>query len=196
MDDFARAFVAFFAIIDPIGNIVVFHLFTQGMVARDRIATALIAILTALAMLLVFSLGGDAVLEFLGISREGFQIGAGILLLPPAYRLVMEGEPFSPAAGNGRRPLDLGLVPLAMPLLAGPGALAAAISYSNSLGEAPTIGAIVAVLAVSLAGFLAARHLFEVVGEAVLTLLARLVGLLLFTIAVDFILDGARDFFA
>lgn len=196
MDDFVRAFVAFFAIIDPLGNILVFHLFTRNQGIGPRAVTAFVAIVAAFLLLLSFSLGGDAVLDFLGISQESFQIAAGLLLLPAAYRLVMEGEPFQPReSGAEMKPVDLALVPLAMPLIAGPGALAATIAFTDSLGRQPTIAAFAVVLAISFLGFVTAERLFNLVGEAILKLMARLVGIVLFAIAVDFVLDGARAFF-
>lgn len=187
--------MSFFAIIDPVGNVLVFHLFTQRLGARDRRTSAAIAVAAAFAMLSAFTLGGDSVLEFLGISRQGFKIAAGLLLLPPAYRLVMEGQPVQPPAGAAPRPLDLALVPLATPLIAGPGALAAAISFSDTLGRDVTFGAFSLVLLISLIGFLGAEMLFRLLGAALLRLLARIVGIVLFAIAVDFVLDGSKAFF-
>jgi multiple antibiotic resistance protein len=195
VEDFARAFVAFFAIIDPLGNILVFHLFMQGLTRRDRTLAALLAIAAAFVMLLAFSLGGESVLDFLGISQESFQIAAGLLLLVPAYRLVMEGQPLEAGSVQRARPLDLALVPLATPLIAGPGALAATISFSETLGQDVTITAFTLVLLLSLAGFALAERAFALLGEPLLRLLARVVGILLFAIAVDFVLDGAKAFF-
>ncbi|HXH21335.1 MAG TPA: MarC family protein [Dehalococcoidia bacterium] len=194
MDDLARAFVSFFAIIDPVGNVLVFHLFTRTLSQRDRLLTAAVAVGAAFVMLTAFSLGGHEGLDLLGISQDGFKVAAGLLLLPSAYRLVMEGQP---AEGDGTpsHPLDLALVPLATPLIAGPGALAATISFSDTLGQDVTVGAFSLVLALSFAAFAAAGALFQLLGAPFLRLLARLVGIVLFAIAVDFVLDGARAFF-
>jgi multiple antibiotic resistance protein len=189
VDDFLRALVSFFAIIDPLGNLFVFHLFMQGEAARDRLLPALIAVSVAFAMLLVFSLAGTEVLDFLGISADSFRIAAGLLLLPPAFRLVMEGQPTS-AERHGLRPIDLALVPLATPLIAGPGALAASISFADSIGVGVTIAAFSVILGVSLAGFAASGLVFGVLGPSLLRLLARIVGIVLFAIAVDFIVEG------
>lgn len=189
MDDLLRALVAFFAIIDPIGNLLVFHLFMQTASGRDRAVAALIAVGAAFAMLVVFALAGTQVLEFLGISADSFRIAAGLLLLPPAFRLVMEGQP-TEADESSLRPTDLALVPLATPLIAGPGALAATISFAESVGVGVTVAAFSAVLGFSLIAFLASGTVFKVLGAQVLRLLARIVGILLFAIAVDFVVDG------
>jgi multiple antibiotic resistance protein len=194
MDDLARAFVSFFAIIDPVGNVLVFHLFTQSFSRRDRLIAAHVAVVAAFAMLTAFSLGGHEALDLLGISQDAFKVAAGLLLLPPAYRLVMEGQPV-PATNGAASPLDLALVPLATPLIAGPGALAAATSFSDSLGQEVTVVAFSLVLLLSLAGFIAAGALFRLLGRPFLHLAARLVGIVLFAIAVDFVLEGVEAFF-
>jgi multiple antibiotic resistance protein len=195
VDDLARAFVSFLAIIDPIGNVLVFHMFSRGLTEDQRRLTAVVSVATAYVLLTVFSLGGASVLDFLGISLEGFQIAAGLLLLPAAYRLVMEGQPGEARQGEALEPLDMALVPLATPLIAGPGALAVTTSFSDSLGRGVTIGAFSLVLALSLVAFLFADALFRLLGSTLLRLLARLVGILLFAIAVDLVLDGARAVF-
>ena len=190
----AQAIVSFFAIIDPVGNILVFHLFTRGFELRQKLVAAIIAIAAAFAMLVAFSLGGQEVLDFLGISAESFQVAAGLLLLPPAYRLVTEGQPVGVEEGHQPDPLDFALVPLATPLIAGPGALAATTSFSETLGTGTTLVAVSIVLLVTLVAFAAADWLFRVAGASLLRLMSRIVGIVLFAIAVDFVLEGARDF--
>jgi multiple antibiotic resistance protein len=190
-----QALVSFFAIIDPVGNIIVFYLFTRGFVWRQKALAASAAVVASWAMLLAFSLGGERVLDLLGISFESFRIAAGLLLMPPAYNLVMHGEP-THVDGEEQRldVLDFAMVPLATPLIAGPGALAATTSYAATLGEGETIAAFTVVLALTLVAFLAADVIFRVVGLRVLNVLSRIVGIVLFAIAVDFVLDGTRAF--
>jgi multiple antibiotic resistance protein len=162
---------------------------------RQRLIAATIAVLAAFGMLLAFSLGGREALEFLGISTASFSVAAGLLLLPPAYRLVMEGEPAPSDADHSREPIDFALVPLATPLIAGPGALAATASFAVSEGTAETIGAVTIVLAITFVAFAAASTIFRVLGEPLLRLAARVVGIVLFAIAVDFVLDGLQEVF-
>jgi multiple antibiotic resistance protein len=192
----AQAIVSFLAIIDPVGNILVFHLFTQRLIFTQKLIAAAIAVVAAFAMLLGFSLAGQEVLEFLGISSESFQVAAGLLLLPPAYRLVTEGQPAHVHSESSSGVFDFALVPLATPLIAGPGALAATTTLSQSAGRDTTIFAFAVVLLLTLVGFAAADLIFRVAGAALLRILSRIVGILLFAIAVDFILDGVRDFVA
>lgn len=187
--DFFRVFVALFVIIDPVGNILVFHLLTQSMPPARRLA---VAVAVAGAMLVLFSLTGQRVLEFLGISQPGFRVAAGLLLSLPAYELVTRGQLMESPDSGEVDPLQIGLVPMATPLLAGPGALAATISFSDSVGAPTTIAALLAVLLLCVVAFAAADWLFQRLGPALLRLLTRLVGILLFAIATDFVLSGAR----
>jgi multiple antibiotic resistance protein len=191
-----QALVSFFAIIDPVGNIIVFYLFTRGFAWRQKALAASVSCLAAWVMLLAFSLGGERVLDLLGISFDSFRIAAGLLLMPPAYNLVMHGEPVHSEGQETRHTdvLDFALVPLATPLIAGPGALAATTSFAQTLGEAETVAAFSAILALTFVSFLAADVIFRLLGVRVLNTLSRIVGIILFAIAVDFVLDGTRAF--
>lgn len=190
-----QAFASLFVIIDPVGNILVFHLYSRHFGTRQRLIAASIAVLAAFVMLVTFSLGGQEALDFLGISSSSFRVAAGLLLLPPAYRLVTEGEPAPSDADHSREPIDFALVPLATPLIAGPGALAATASFAVTEGSAETIGAVAIVLAITFVAFATAGTIFRLLGEPFLRLASRIVGIVLFAIAVDFILDGLQEVF-
>jgi multiple antibiotic resistance protein len=112
----------------------------------------------------------------------------------PAYRLVSEGQPASEKEQTPASPLDFALVPLATPLIAGPGALAATASFAQSLGQPETIAAVSIVLAITFGALMLAEPLARLLGAPLLRLMARVVGILLFAIAVDFVMDGIRDF--
>jgi len=193
--DLARAFIAFLAIVDPVGNVLVFYLITRSLSRAYQLRVAALAVASAGAMLVLFSLAGREVLGLLGISGESFRVAAGGLLLLPAYRLVASGQPMEVDESEVKDPEQLALVPLATPLMAGPGALATAISFGETLGRATTILALGGVLALSFASFVAAGWLFTWLRPALLQLLSRLVGIVLFAIAVEFILDGLRAYF-
>jgi multiple antibiotic resistance protein len=190
-----QALASLFVIIDPIGNILIFHLYSQRFGTRERLTAAGIAVAAAFVMLTAFSLGGQKALEFLGISEASFSVAAGLLLMPTAYRLVMEGEPMRSDAGRPWRPLDFALVPLATPLIAGPGALAATTRFAGSEGTAETLASVTIVLAITFVAFAAAGSVFSVLGESLLRLASRIVGIVLFAIAVDFVLDGLQIVF-
>lgn len=190
-----KAFVSLFVIIDPIGNILVFYLYAQTFELRQRVIAAMIAVTTAAVMLLAFTLGGQEALEFLSISQSSFSVAAGLLLMPQAYSLVMAGAPPAIGPAQGRRPIDFALVPLATPLIAGPGALAASTSFAGGEGRLETIAALAAVLGITFVAFAVAGWLFRLLGQSVLRVSARIVGIILFAIAVDFVLDGLQEVF-
>jgi len=194
-EDFARAFVSFFVIIDPVGNLVVFHLITSRMATRRHIEVAVISVLAAGLMLTVFALVGREVLDFLNVSEEGFRVAAGLLLLIPAYRMVSQGIFFESAAEAEPDAIDVALVPFATPLMAGPGALASATSFSETLGTTETIAGFSAVLTVSLFAYISSHRLFNILGASTFRLLTRLVGIILVAISVDLILSGLQDSF-
>jgi len=190
----AQALVSLFAILDPLGNILVFYLYARTFSTRQRIEAAAIAVAASFVMLAAFAVFGSEVLDFLGISQASFRVAAGLLLVIPAYNLVMEGQPGAGHNAGPSSPLDIALVPLATPLIAGPGALAATASFSESIGFGETIAAVTIVLGITFVALSAAEPLFKLLGAPLLRLMARVVGILLFAIAVDFIFDGILEF--
>ncbi len=194
-EDLARAFVSFLAIIDPIGNVLVFYVLTRALSFPRQLQVAAIAVLAAAAMLILFSLWGREVLDLLDISQGSFKVAAGSLLLLSAYQLVVHGQSMVISEEHGGEPVEIALVPFATPLLAGPGALATATSFSETVGPGTTILAMSLVLALAFFAFAGASLLFVRLGASALRLLSRLVGILLFAIATDFILEGLSTSF-
>jgi MarC family membrane protein len=190
IEDLVRAAVGFFAVVDPVGNVLVFQALAGSRPSHDRLRIALLAVATSLALVVLFATNGERVLAFLGIGMSLFQIAAGVLLVLPAIRLVERGvlldlDDTHPADG-----LDTAVVPLAVPMLSGPGALALAVAYSADFGVGVTVGAAAGVLVVTFAIFAAAAYLTALVHDLVLRAAARLVGVLLMAIAIDFIVTG------
>jgi multiple antibiotic resistance protein len=191
MDEFLRATVSLFAVIDPLGSILVFDAATRKASQGERRQAALLTVSVAFFLLTLFTLAGNEVLEFLDISAASFQIAAGVLLVFPALRLVERGDPLAtPAEGVEVSPLQAAIVPLAIPLLAGPAALATATAYATRYGTAETIAAVATVLGITLVLFLAGAWILEQLGQGVLRAVARMIGVLLMAIAVDLIATG------
>jgi len=190
MDDFLRAFIGFFAIIDPIGNILAFEAVAGRASQRDRVRIAALAVAVSFALILVFVLAGERVLDFLDISPASFQIAAGVLLVLPAIRLVEQGELFEDTQGGGTGPLDAAVVPLALPMLSGPGALALATSSAQRFGEGTTLLAAGLVLAFTFFVFALTATVLRLLHPAALRAFARIIGVILMAIAVDFIVTG------
>jgi multiple antibiotic resistance protein len=195
VDDFLRALVVLFALIDPLGNLIAFHAVTRTFNPRQRVTAALLSTAVAFAILLLFAATGTAILDYLGISLASFQVASGLLLLLTAVRLVDRGEPFHRHDAATDSPLSVVLVPLATPLLAGPGAIAATVTFTTLIGQAVTVSAAAVILVLTVGVFLGGGWVFERAPRGLLPVLTRVVGILLTAIAVDLALDGLRDFF-
>ena len=156
---------------------------------RMRLLAAASA-LAALLLLLAALLHGP-LLDLLDVSAASFDVAAGIVMLAGAARPLLRGraieEAVAAAAGDGRRAI---LAPLAVPLIATPAALAAAVSWGERAGEAPT--ALAAIVLVAVAGHWLGRGPLPHAGagRAILDALARLTGLLLAVIAVGLVVQG------
>ena len=194
------AFVTLFVVVDPIGLAPTFLAVTHGLptTARSQIATR--ASLIALTILIGAALIGDWLLGRLGISLPAFRIAGGLLLFSIAsemvfgVRLERQSRTAEQAIEDVRR---IAAFPLAIPLLAGPGAITAAVLLSSQADGRPVfvvglIAMIVVVIAISLAVFLLAGRVGPLLGTTANLVLSRLLGVLLAALAVQFVIDGIR----
>ena len=191
------AFVTLFVVIDPIGMAPLFVALTQGMSARKRRTIALRAAVTAIALLTVFGLFGEKILSFIGISMPAFRIAGGVLLFLTALDMLFERRTKRREDQAEDRP-DPSVFPLAIPLIAGPGAIATVILLA---GQQPGLAGLLAVLAVAaavlavvFAFFLTAGLLERALGRVGINVVTRLLGMLLAALSVQFVLDGLRAF--
>jgi multiple antibiotic resistance protein len=187
---FATAFVTVLVIMDPIGNIPIFLALTKGQDVPQRRRSAALGSSVAGAVILAFALGGQQVLELLGISLEALQVAGGLLLLVIALELL------HPSGDDGRSTLasgdtNIALVPLGTPLLAGPGAIAATMLYTRQAhdlgGSLSVVLALVAVLAVVYLSMRYATIFAKVLRHNGIELLSRVMGLLVAAIAVQLV---------
>jgi len=187
---FGEAFVTLLVIMDPVGNAPIFVSVTGRLAPEERQAAARRAVLAAGALVLGFAAFGDALLSYLNVSIESLSIAGGLLLLLVALEML-RGMDTEPAAGQ-----DVALVPLATPLVAGPGTIATAIVLSRRNGGADgrvaVIAAIVAARAVVWVGLATAERLSRLVPASVVAFLTRVFGLLLSAIAVQLVVDGVE----
>ena len=194
---FINAFVALFVIIDPVGLTPVFLALTQGHSDAERRAIGRRAILVSFAVLTVFGLMGEAVLHFVGISMPAFRIAGGILLLLTALDMLFERRTKrrDHTAEEEERP-DPSVFPLAIPLLAGPGAITTTILLVGEAGGAIEVTGVficvALVLAVVALFFRSAGLMERLLGRTGTTVVTRLLGMLLAALAVQFVLDGLR----
>lgn len=188
---FAEAFVTLAVIMDPLGSAPTFIVLTAGRPARDRRNAAILAAVVAGLLVLAFALFGRLILDFLHVSVSSLTIAGGLLLLLVALQML-RGDNLTeePETAN------IALVPLATPLLAGPGAIAAVMvltqRYPGASGQLAVVLAIAAVVVVLAVGLLLADLIARLIRPSVIQLLTRVLGLLLSAIAVQFIVDAFK----
>ncbi|MDF1857128.1 MarC family protein [Pseudooceanicola sp.] len=193
------AFVTLFVIIDPIGMTPLFAALTQGDSQSRRRGIAARACLVALGILALFTFFGAAVLGFVGISMSAFRIAGGILLFLTALDMLFErrSKRREGQADEDDRP-DPSVFPLAIPLIAGPGAIATVILLAGQAtgvtGSLAIIGVAALVLALVFALFLTATLLERLLGRTGINVVTRILGMLLAALSVQFVLDGLSAF--
>lgn len=192
---FLTTFLTLFVIMDPVGTVPVFLALTSTMTAKQRARAAFQAVAVAFGVILAFMLFGRYILDFLGISVPALQASGGLLLLLVAMDLLT-GKAEDPSY-SGK--VNVALVPLGTPLLAGPGAIVAAMLAVQSTGGAVPgcVGIMLALIAVNLCLYLGMRFaviVHRVLGEGGTMLITRISGLLLAAIAVQLIADAIRAF--
>ena len=204
-------FIALFALMDPVGNVPIFAAATSGASPRARRMIAVYVALFSFAFLLFFYFTGLALLEFFGISIAAFRIAGGVLLF--LLGLEMAREDFTaaftdPAAAGGetvdprayaRRSFERLVVPFAMPLLIGPGAISTVIIYAGEterfgvFGRGFGVGAIFAVCVATLLTFWLAGPIERRLGRVGTAIVVRVLGLVLCALAVQFIIIGLSE---
>ena len=188
---FGETFVTLIVITDPLGNIPVFLTVTRRLSARERQRAALRAVAFAGSLILGFAMFGEIVLRYLHVSIGSLSIAGGLLLLIVSLEML-RGTDFPTGDSS-----DVALVPLATPLVAGPGAIATAMvlwrSHPHTGGHLSVILGIVAVAACVGIALLIAERTTRLLGQTTLSFLTRVFGLLLSAIAVQLVVDGVRS---
>ena len=191
-----REFITLLVVIDPVGTIPVYLFAVASIPAHLHRRFALRAVGIATLVLLAFLVGGQVVLETLGLRLGSFQIAGGVVLFLFALSMIFgESKPQSEIAEAERNHLSSAVFPLAMPSIASPGAMLAIVilteNSSNTFGEQATTAALlVVVLLLTLVLLLAANVVYRVIGDTGASVISRVMGIILATIAVDAILGG------
>lgn len=194
------SFTTFFATVGPLEAAVILAALTPGMSQADRRAISVRATAIATVLLLGATVAGGALLRQLGVSIPALQTAGGIILLVIALDMVF-AKPTSafkltPSEGaEAQRKDDLAVFPLATPLLAGPGAMSAGIllaanAHGDPLQLTATVGALLTVMALTLAFLLGAHQLTRFIGVTAQRVLMRVFGILLAAIAVQALFNG------
>jgi multiple antibiotic resistance protein len=191
---FVEVFVTLFVIMDPPGTIPIFLALTSGRSSRTRKRLAGQAVLVAFFVITVFALFGQTILSYLGISLPAMQAAGGLLLLLVALELLTGKADEPVQTGN----VNVALVPLGTPLLAGPGAIVATIVFVQRVDDAWEAGAVAAgIVAVHVVLWLFLRYsvvIIRVIKDSGVILITRIAGLLLSAIAVQLVADAVIAF--
>ena len=205
-DMILNAFITLFVTIDPIGLAPVFLGVTTGMDRQQRYGVAIRSVIIGFGILTAFSLIGIAVLDTLGITIHAFRVAGGLLLFYIAFEMVFEKrkerqEKSSASIISSEHINNLAVFPLAIPLIAGPGAISASILLSDEMGgswqaSGVLIGVIFAIIVLVMFSFIAAEFIDKYLGNTGRMILTRLLGVLLSALAVQFVADGAIALFS
>lgn len=197
------AFTSLFAIVDPLAAVPVYLALTSRDTPARRRAIARRAALTTLVVLLVFASAGPVLFRFFGISIAAFKIAGGALLLAMAFDMLRAkvSATRSTAAEEEDAAMreDVGLIPIGIPLLSGPGAIASSMMLaSRARGAGEVMALYTAIVLVGLVTWLILRGatgIARVLSRTGMNVIARLMGLILAAVAVQFVMDGVREAF-
>lgn len=193
-----QEFVTLWVVIDPLGTLPVFLAVTTGLDAADRSQAAVLSIVVSFGVLTFFALAGHWLLRTMDISIESFQIAGGIVLFLFALTMIngtSHADTVAPAETN---PVEIAIHPLAIPSIASPGAmLAAVVLTDNARHDVPdlmmTIATFGLVLLATLAIMLTGSRLVHVIGRGGTSIISRVMGMILAALAVDLVLSATAQ---
>src|SRR4051794_771276 len=188
LSTFFTTFIKLFVAIDPFGMVPIFLAVTDGMTDERRRRVSFEAVAAALVICLLFMLLGESLFGFLGIRDYDFRIAGGVLLLVLAvYDLLVPGKPAVEERDT------VGIVPLAMPLIAGPATLTTTLLLTSRYGYAATAMGLAANFMLLLLALVASGWVARLVGVNALKALSKLVMVFLAAIAVNLIRVGVTE---
>jgi len=190
-------------VVDPLGLAPIFAALTRGFSEKRKRESAIRGATLGSAILFVFALAGDVLLDALGIGLPAFRIVGGVLLFLLALDMI-----FARPTGLRSRSVqdqeaesyeeDISVFPLAIPLIAGPGAITTVLLYTGGANSAQVgifVGVLAFVLLLTLVSLLLAPRIMSLFGDTGANVLSRVLGVLLATLAVQFVLDGVHATF-
>jgi multiple antibiotic resistance protein len=213
IDNLVKSTIALFVVIDPIGSVPLFIALTEKMRKDERKAVSKTAIVTAAALLVVFAVAGTQILDIFGITIFSFMIAGGILLFIVSIELLTHGvwrfgsgrveeeeDRVGKTAGEepiteGPRPFlgESGVVPLAFPLLAGPGAITSVIISFQTSGLLVTVFSIAIVIGVTYVVLAFVNTIYRILGRRGSMIITRVFAVFIAAIAVQYIVQGAKQ---
>ena len=204
IDKFLEVFIPLFIIVNPSSTIALFSAITNNYtdVARKKLAKN--AAMYSAILLLIFAFAGSAILEYLGIEIYSLRIAGGILLAIVGLDMTRRGQQFGETPPGREQKADYAIVPLAMPSLAGPGAITVTIVSMKNLTSPPSniswyvailfaIAAIVLTMSITYIIFLGSKYVIKVLGKKGMDAFTRVMGLLTVAIAIQFMFTAIQS---
>ena len=192
---FVSAFVLLLLVLDPFGSLPIFISVLRGVPPERRTRVAVREVAIAFGVLVAFMFAGQGFLTLMHLSERSLEVAGGVILLIIAIRMIFSsGSEIYSSDGGAREPF---IFPLAVPLLAGPSAMATVLLLASRQPERITewLGALTAAMAVSGIVLLASDRIRKLLGHSMVSALEKLMGLVLTAIAVEMILAGLKRYF-
>lgn len=201
MDDFIATFIFFFAVIDPIGTVPVFIAVTSPFEDKIKRIIAVKATLFSAIILLFFVVAGEIILTAIDIPLSAFSIAGGIVLFLFALSMIFGESKPEEEIKMAKSGTDTAIFPLAVPSIASPGAMLAAVLLTendkyNLWEQAQTSASMLSVLLIVLLLLFAASWIHRLIGNSGASIISRVMGLILASVAVSSVLAGIKDYFA
>ena len=200
MIDYISVFIFFFAVIDPIGTVPVFIAVTRQQDKNARARIAIRATLISAGILTFFVVAGEPILTAMDIPLAAFQIAGGIVLFLFALTMIFGDSKPEQEVQMVKPGGELAVFPLSVPSIASPGAMLAAVMLTENarfgvLQQAQTIIVMYAVLIVALILMLAATQISRIIGDGGASVISRIMGLILASVATASCLAGIKGYF-
>lgn len=193
LQQFLSVFIPLFVVIDPFGSLLVFIALTANTPKKQKASITRDAVIYGFLILLFFALAGELILEFFGISIQALELAGGIILLIMGVQMVREGDKPKSTGGGPREEEDFGIVPLATPMLAGPGAISLVIILMNGSGgdaaKLYTLISIAVMFILVFVFFIFSDRIISFIGDRVMKAVTRVFGLLVAAFAVQFFIN-------
>lgn len=192
-------------VVNPLAATLLYVSLTEGMEEVQKRSVAKVACWYALAILLIFTIAGGLILQLFGITLEAFRIAGGFLLFGIGMEMVNARTPRTKISATEKYESqdadDVGVMPLAIPMIAGPGAITTAIVLTNEatswkpIGITVVIGAILLTIGVTYLMFTNSDRIMRHIGQREYRAVNRLMGMMLIAIAVQFVITGIKAAF-
>ncbi|MDX1414899.1 MAG: MarC family protein [Candidatus Promineifilaceae bacterium] len=200
VNEYLKLLVGLLVIVDPLGNIPVYLGLVDKTTAKEKRQIVIVGSFAFIAILITFTFLGEAILDFFGIQLGAFQIAGGVLLLLMALEMMRQRHPIPMSEDEQQAgKASLGVVPLAVPLLAGPGAISIIIIFSHrheSISHNILLsGVILTVGIIIFVSLTLAPRIGAILGPTGRSIVERIMGLMVAAIAIEFMVDGLVSLF-